>query len=310
MNDKIQRLRALKEQMQRKAHLESLRSELTKQQRELSEKTEFLKKAAFYEQKDVERLEKGGLVSLFYELTGKKGQKLEKEQQEAYAARLKYEAAVREQQDVEHRLRRVKEESNAIGACEREYDELLNELLADIKASGDHRSEEVLRMEQEIGENNALIREITEAITAGKAAASAADEVLNHLSDAEGWGTWDLFGGGLIADIAKHSALDSAQTAVAVLQSRLRSFKTELVDVDVEADVQISLDGFMSFADFFFDGIFMDYAVMNHIEQASDRVRKTKSRIREILNALSTLQTEREAAIHTLREQLAELVMR
>jgi len=300
----------LKEQMQRKAHLESLRSELTKQQRELSEKTEFLKKAAFYEQKDVERLEKGGLVSLFYELTGKKGQKLEKEQQEAYAARLKYEAAVREQQDVEHRLRRVKEESNAIGACEREYDELLNELLADIKASGDHRSEEVLRMEQEIGENNALIREITEAITAGKAAASAADEVLNHLSDAEGWGTWDLFGGGLIADIAKHSALDSAQTAVAVLQSRLRSFKTELVDVDVEADVQISLDGFMSFADFFFDGIFMDYAVMNHIEQASDRVRKTKSRIREILNALSTLQTEREAAIHTLREQLAELVMR
>ncbi|MBQ3258775.1 MAG: hypothetical protein IJA67_15390 [Oscillospiraceae bacterium] len=309
MNDKIQRLRALKEQMQRKAHLESLRNELTKQQRELSEKTEFLKKAAFYEQKDVERLEKGGLVSLFYELTGKKGQKLEKEQQEAYAARLKYEAAVREQQDVEHRLRRVKEESNAIGACEREYDELLNELLADIKASGDHRSEEVLRMEQEIGENNALIREITEAITAGKAAASAADEVLNHLSDAEGWGTWDLFGGGLIADIAKHSALDSAQTAVAVLQSRLRSFKTELVDVDVEADVQISLDGFMSFADFFFDGIFMDYAVMNHIEQASDRVRKTKSRIREILNALSTLQTEREAAIHTLREQLARLVM-
>ena len=58
--------------------------------------------------------------------------------------------------------------------------------------------------------------------------------MLSHLSDAEGWATWDLFGGGLLSDIAKHSALDAAQDAVNVLQSKLRSFKTELVDVNMD----------------------------------------------------------------------------
>lgn len=309
MHDKIKRLRELREMKSRKLHLEALRSELTKQLEELNERVTFLKNAAYYEQKDVDRLEKGGLVSLLYDLFGKKEQKLEKEKQEAYAARMKYEAAVREQADAENRLRRANEEYKTVGACEQEYDLLLKVLLEEIKASGDSRSEEVLGIEQEIGEHNELLREITEAIAAGKEASAAANEVLNHLSEAESWGTWDLFGGGLIADIAKHSALDSAQTAVTILQSKLRSFRTELIDVDVEADMQVSLDGFMSFADFFFDGIFMDYAVMNHIEQATARIMKTKGRIREILGALGTMKSEQEAEVHRLRDRLAQLVM-
>ena len=95
MYDKIKRLRELREMKSRKLHLEALRSELTKQLEELNERVTFLKNAAYYEQKDVDRLEKGGLASLVYDLFGKKEQKLEKEKQEAYAARMKYEAAAR-----------------------------------------------------------------------------------------------------------------------------------------------------------------------------------------------------------------------
>ena len=309
MSEKTKRLRCLQEQKQRRVHLESLRSELTKQQRELSEKTINLKAAMVNEQADVDRLERGGLVSMFYELLGSKEKKLEKEQQEAYAARMKYETAVREQGDVESRLRRANEDYSALAACEKEYDSLLAQLLAEIKAGGDVRREQVLGIEQEIGQHNEVIREITEAIAAANEASSAADEVLHHLSDAEGWATWDLFGGGLLSDIAKHSALDAAQNAVNVLQSKLRSFKTELVDVNVEANVQISLDGFLGFADFFFDGFFMDYAVMDHIEKAIAEVRCTKNSIKSVMNILRTMQAEREAKIHTLQERLAQLAM-
>lgn len=309
MNDKIKRLRELREMKTRKAHLESLRAELTKQQRELSEKTLALKAAMVNEQGDVDRLQRGGLVAMFYELLGSKEKKLEKEKQEAYAARMKYEAAAREQADVENRLHRANEEYRAIGACEQEYDLLLKALLEEIKARGDSRSEEVLRIEQEIGGHNEVIREITEAIAAANEASSAADVVLSHLSDAEGWATWDLFGGGLLSDIAKHSALDAAQDAVNVLQSKLRSFKTELVDVNMEANVQISVDGFLGFADFFFDGFFMDYAVMDHIEKAIAEVRITKENIKGIMNTLRNMHSQREAEVHSLRDRLAQLVM-
>ncbi len=37
--------------------------------------------------------------------------------------------------------------------------------------------------------------------------------VSSTLDSAEGWGTWDLFGGGLITDLAKYSKLDEAQSA-------------------------------------------------------------------------------------------------
>ena len=309
MNEKRRRLRELQEQKQRKAHLDAIRSELAKQQRELSDKTISLKAAMVNEQADVERLERGGLVSMFYELLGSKEKKLEKERQEAYAARMKYEAALREQTEVEHRLSRAVEEYRRVRDCEQEYSTLLNALLEEVRAAGDSRSEEVLRIEQEIGQHNEVIREISEALAAANEASSAANTVLQHLEDAESWATWDILGGGLLSDIAKHSALDSAQDAVNVLQGKLRSFKTELVDVNMEANVQISVEGFLGFADFFFDGFFMDYAVMDHIEKAIAEVRVTKEQIKGVMDTLRMMQKEREAEVHRLREQLAKLVM-
>ena len=309
MKEKAKRLRELQEQKQRKAHLDALRSELAKQQRELSDKTISLKAAMVNEQADVDRLERGGLVSMFYELLGSKEKKLEKERGEAYAARMKYEAAVREQQDVESRLRRAVEEYRGLRDCESEYDVLLNELLREARAAGDSRSEEIVGIEQEIGGHNEVIREITEALAAANEASSAANTVLHHLEDAESWATWDILGGGLLSDIAKHEALDSAQAAVNVLQSKLRSFKTELVDVNMEANVQIRVDGFLGFADFFFDGFFMDYAVMDHIEKAIAEVRVTKETIKGVMDTLRMMQKQREAEVHTLRERMAQLVM-
>ena len=59
-----------------------------------------------------------------------------------------------------------------------------------------------------------------------------------------GWATFDLFGGGLISDLAKHGHLDSAQHNVALLQSQLRRFRTELADVGGAASgMQVSIDG-------------------------------------------------------------------
>ena len=309
MKEKAKRLRLLQEQKARKDRLESLRSELTAQQRELSEKTIQLRVMMNKEQKDVDRLEKGGLAAAILELVGKKEQRLEKEKQEAYAARMKYDTALQEQEAVESRLRSTVAELHSLKASEGEYDFLLNELLTEIKNTGDSRKVEVLRMEQEMVAHQAAIKELSEAIGAGSEVLSAVQDVESHLRDAEGWGTWDLFGGGLLADIAKHEALEAAQRSVDRLQVKLRSFKTELVDVNVEANLQISLDGFLGFADWFFDGFFADYAVMDHIERSMGEVKATKANINGILNNLRSQLKQREAAVHSLQEELAKLAI-
>ena len=48
------------------------------------------------------------------------------------------------------------------------------------------------------------------------------DNALKNLNSAEGWGTWDLLGGGLISDLAKHSHIDDAKNDVANAQNLLR----------------------------------------------------------------------------------------
>ena len=309
MTVNTQELQSLREQMQRKRHLEAVQKELASQKYALTDKAANLKAAFMKEQQDVERLEGKTLAAMFYDLMGKKDDKLTKEKQEAYAARLKYEAAFRELEAVESQLRSTGEELLTLRECEVSYDKELHRVLEDIKTSGDPRGQEVLALEARITDRQCDIKELGEAIAAGNSAMQAVDAVLSHLDDAEGWGTWDLFGGGLLADIAKHDALESAQRAVEVLQLRLRSFKSELVDVEMEVNVQITIDGFLGFADWFFDGFFADFAVMDKIEQATRDVQTVKTKLQSAMHTLRQKNAEAEADMAAAREQLAELAV-
>ena len=178
MRDKIIRLRELREQNARRAHLESLRSVLTKQQREVSEQTAVLQAAMEREQADVEALRKGGVKALFYGLTGKKQQKLEQEQMEAHTAKLQYEAALRELTDAEHRLRRTEAELAELEGCADEYEALLWELMA----YGKDRDSEVL-----LRELNEKWRMIVAAQSLIQHSMEQIQLVEQHLDEANRW---------------------------------------------------------------------------------------------------------------------------
>jgi len=150
-------------------------------------------------------------------------------------------------------------------------------------------AEDILRAEERIAYLDEQAKELKEAQSAGRAALSVADEVLSSLDSADGWATWDLFGGGLIADMAKHGHLDDAQDAVERLQVQLRRFKSELADVSIEADMQVNIDGFLRFADYFFDGLFADWVVKDRISQSDSQVRQTISQIESVLGRLASM---------------------
>ena len=130
---------------------------------------------------------------------------------------------------------------------------------------------------------------------------------MNSLDSAEGWGTFDLVGGGLLADVAKHSHLDEAQSSIETLQSQLRRFKTELADVTIHADLQVGVDSFMRFADYFFDGLFADWAVLDEISRSKGEVQSTISQIEHTLarlNAMSDAATQEQTKVKEALDQL------
>ena len=116
-------------------------------------------------------------------------------------------------------------------------------------------------------------------------------------------------GGGLGVDLAKYEELDNAQEQIEQLQVELRRFKTELADVEITTDLQITVDGFLKFADFFFDGLFTDWAVLDHINQAQSRVENTKGQIKRVLTLLKKMHEDVDVQIADEKERQEQLAV-
>lgn len=122
-----EKLQQLQEQMARSKQLEAMIKELRNQRDSLTAQVRELESIKLEEQADVDRLEGRSLAAFFYNVIGKMDEQLDKERQEAYAARVKYDAAARELEGVEADLRRYESELSALRGCEHRYDEVLKE---------------------------------------------------------------------------------------------------------------------------------------------------------------------------------------
>ena len=301
-------LHNLQAQCARKKRLEAELTELRTQQADYAARVRALEETFQEEQADVERLERRSLSALFYQAIGKMEEKLTKEQREAYAARMKYQAAAAELSGIEADLRRCQAELQALQGCEGQYAALLEKKTRAVKAAGGTAAAEILRLEARLAYLDSQTRELQEAMAAGQDALGTTDQILESLNSAEGWGTWDLVGGGLLTDLMKHGHLDDAQDAVSHLQSQLRRFKTELADVTIRADFQVNIDGFLRMADYFFDGIFADWAVLDRIQNSQAQVQETRNQIGRVLDYLRTQMDAAAAEQSELRASLAQLV--
>lgn len=299
----------LRQQAAGRGQLEAKLNELRSQKAAYERNVISLRVALREEQADVEKLEGKSLANYFFAVIGKLDDKLDRERQEAYAAKVKLDAAQRELERIDQDISQVRIQLSGILEAEKEYRQLLDQKRADLRASGTETGEQILTIEEGLALLENQKKEIREAIYAGSSARATADRILSELNDADNWNTWDLLGGGgIITHMAKHSHLDSAQDLVQELQSKLRRFKTELADVKISADVQVNIDGFLRFADYFFDGLFADWAVGNRISQSYDSVSGTRSKINRTIGKLEQMEKAADGEIQRLKAQLDELV--
>ena len=303
MNGNREALQNLQQQTLEKRRLDARLRELYAQRETLKKQTEELEQARQKEQADVDRLEGRSLAAFFYYTVGRLDEKLDEERQEAYAVQVKYDAVARELAAVEEDAARCEARLTQLEGCEQIYETALAKKAAALRESGSAAAQEFLDAEARIAGLEEQLREIREAADAGEAALDAAGQVLETLDSAEGWSTWDILGGGLLADLAKYEELDNAQEQVEQLQEKLRQFKTELADVTIEAELQVSVDGFLRFADFFFDGLFADLAVMEHINDSQEKIRSTQKEIQAVLERLTAMREEMSAALDRERER-------
>lgn len=129
-------------------------------------------------------------------------------------------------------------------------------------------------------------KEIREAIRAGERALGSLQEAEKQLGSAGNWGLIDIFGGGTISGLIKHMKINNAGQCVENARRDLELFRDELGDIRDIENLHVDIDGFLTFADFFFDGFIADLFVQSKISDGKRNVREAIRRVEEILRRL------------------------
>lgn len=139
--------------------------------------------------------------------------------------------------------------------------------------------------------NTEMMRqEMKEAMDAGERALVSLRMAQEKLKSAGNWGWFDILGGGFVSTMVKHSKMEDAQRFMERAKIDLKSFQKELKDIHVPLDLKMEVGGFLTFADFFFDGVVADYLVQSKISDAKEQVSNAISRVERIMLELRKIQ--------------------
>ncbi|MCM3617549.1 hypothetical protein M3936_08150 [Sutcliffiella horikoshii] len=306
--DLNQELLEVKDNLRKKAkyeeHIERLNTYLSEEKRKKYQLESLLEK----EEEDVARLERFTLTSVFYSMIGKKMEKLDQEQKEVLAAKLKYTEVIETIEDVERELSEFRTLLAPIADAPIRYQTIIREKEKLIKDSNSIWSEKLYDLADKEADLQTNLNEYNEAIGAGELAVGALERALSSLDSAKGWSTFDMFGGGMVSTAMKHSRLDDAKKHIHQAQNKLRVFQDELLDIKHHFDSTIEVGGMLTFADYFFDGLIVDWMVHGKITQSYDQTSQIIGRVSRLLGSLIDQRGQMEEELLSVKEEKKNLL--
>jgi len=121
------------------------------------------------------------------------------------------------------------------------------------------------------------------------AAVQALAEVQDRLGTAASWSTFDTyFDHGMVANTIKHDRIDQAAQAAHAADQRLAALRADLADLGGSEPTapKLEISSGFKFADIFFNNIFTDLTVGQHIRDAQDNVDRSVQQVRALQDRL------------------------
>lgn len=300
-------LEQVRQKLDRARKLSAVMEDLKAQHEERKRAAEDALKVLYREQEDVEELERLSFASFLARIRGEQAERLDQERREAVAAKARYDAARRDLEDLEARFQAAQKERADLEGLRGRWKALMEEKEELLCQAGGERAKRLIQIGCDLDSLGAQIRELDEAICAGKDVGYALDQMIGQLDSAAGWGTWDILGGGMLATMAKHGRMNDAQNAAFQARQAISRFRTELADVSQLRVPDLQVGEFTSFADYFFDGLFVDLYIQDKIGTARRSAEETAAQVEDLLSQLRRERdrtAERAAELERERERL------
>jgi hypothetical protein len=196
---------------------------------------------------------------------------------------------------------RVRIEREELRGADHVYGEALAAYELALRAAGGREAAELTAIADQVSLAAARQREITEAVEALRATKTALDEALVKLDSAGGWSTYDtFFGGGLVADMVKHSNISEATDAFIAVNRARQRLSTELADLGASTVDGVEISDTLAVFDVLFDNILSDWMVMDRISEARASAEELDHRLAQRAEQLATNAVETSTRISTL----------
>lgn len=301
-------LKEIKEKIREKERLliraDNLREELEIEKAKLKN----LKEALGKERKDVEKLEGMSIGGLIFTLIGKKEEKLQKEKEEYIIAKVKYDECENTVNALSEEAEKIKFKLDALRNIKEEHEKVLKIKEEAIIQKGLNEKSELIEISRDISKLEMDVNETKEAILEGHSLLNAIDKLIDSLKKAANWGAFDMLGGGVLSTAVKHSHIDKAKDHSYQVKNHVRRFKRELKDLDKSLDLQVNLGSFVTFADFFLDGLFVDWYVQSSINKALNQATDLKHSVNSIVNNLGREKSNGEKKVNNLKQKYKSII--
>lgn len=295
----------------RKEIADGIRAKINQVDRQIDElgvKISEFKKSMDKEKGDVDRLNRFSLSRPWASIRGNGVEKLKKEEQEYIEAKIRWEIATRQLEQLNKEREKLSLDLTALGNVDTEYEQVLKEKEEILKREDSPQKKRFLELIEKGETLKNKEKEIKEAINAGNRAADALRGLIDDLNTAENWGIYDMLGGGLIATAVKHSSIDKAEEQAYYAQNALSSLKKELADVNRYMDLGVHLGGLATFADYFFDGFFVDWAIQTRIEDAHSRAADQLGQVENLIAKLEFELNETVKGLERIEKEKKEIL--
>jgi len=252
------------------ASLKRLKQELSEASMQMDQARDIFKK----ESKDVEKMEKSSLKSYVAMIAGRYGETLEKERQEMVEAKLKYDRAKEAFKRLDEKVKHHESLNKELENITKEYNQNIKALKEKMLKEDTHFKNLYESKRNAYDQTSKELIELVEAIDAGEIVLQELNEAKSAFDSAANWGVFDMIGGGLLATMAKHNKINEGKRILNSVSNSLKDFNRELKDVDQSkfVDMNIDLSEFLTFADYFFDGIFADFTVQSRINNVKSKI--------------------------------------
>ena len=130
------------------------------------------------------------------------------------------------------------------------------------------------------------LKEIKEAREALLDLREEIDLVIKETESASKWGIFDIFADSSLVSFVKRGKIKDINSGLEIIRKKLEIAKTELGDLRINLDEEISDTSYDFFVDVIFDNIFTDLRVNREIKEIRENLFLLRDRVDEILKKL------------------------